>query len=371
MSNSQQNSANIINQPQIAFEDNPNFNEWLNGKFARVVFKDDELGEFSYDAADVIYKTDYKNYEELLDAYNNSEEAEDVLRKTAYLKLKNDVCGHYPPLIAYACSRVYSSRNYKEKLERLRDVWESAVYVMYALIIAEYRALGLNFKQAGIASLARLLDEGIKNRLETIDKLLDYAKQNGKRLACKNLLSVKARRDIEELNKLVRNEFSHIQSLSEGQAKTLFLSVLPKVKSALEDLKTLEKIGLMRWIGSKGSVNDQIFEEFYGAELEPRDKNINIADNKYNSWRPKLQDSYTLIEVKEKLWITSPFIYIKFEDTHGHRSEIHFLKRKKGTLNLRNLDACQLQFEAQDSSNQEEITAKQFKQDFQELDSLF
>jgi hypothetical protein len=356
-------------QSQADFEDYPEFNEWLNSKYGVVRFVTRD-GEYTYDAADVLFKTDRKAYFELFNTdFQNTEAISDPLAAPEYVNLRRKVCDNYPPMIAYSCNRTFDSVKYKERLERLRDVWETAVHVSHALIIGEYRFRRLKFSDAGV-KLKLLFSDSINQRVENVRNMLDGATTCGARLLCHDLVPLAVLDGIAGLNSDVRNEISHVQSLSEWQAKALFAEILPKVRDVLLNLEKLEGMGVRRLLGIKASIYEMEFEEFAGHASRPQTRLVELEQAQLGQWGPALHDRNTLTEAQGKLWTLSPFIHINREDSRRHYPELWFLKRKHGEIDPANLNACTLEFEVMDSSNQETVEAERFKHDILDLHSL-
>ena len=350
---------------QVAFEDHPDFNEWLNSRYPTITF-----GDYSYDPAEVLFKTDPTAYAELLNDFQTLETEEDALGTPEYLSLRRKVCDNYPPMIAYSCNRVFDSVKYKERLERLRDVWETTLHVLHAFAIAEYRLRRLKFSDAGI-KLPNLFSDKIHQRVENVRFLLESAARLGVHLDCHNLMTISVLDDIANLNSDVRNEFSHVQSLSEWQAKNLFAEVLPKVKAILLNLENLEKMSVRRLLGIKGSIFEMEFEEFNGQSTRPQTRLVLVDQSQLAIWGAALQEKNTLTEVQGTLWTLSPFIYINRETSKRHYPELWFLKRKHGEIKPKKLQSCILEYEVMDSSNQETVKAEHFKADILDILSLF
>lgn len=350
--------------PETAYEDYPpEFHKWLNDKLGDVV-----VGDGVYEASEVLFKVDKTAYLSYFEEFQITPAEEDLLSTPEYLSLRRRVCDHYPPLIAYCFNRTIDAWTHQVRLGTLRDVWESAIYFLHAVVVAEYRARRLKFGDAGL-TLPRLFTDSLNHRIDNIRKLLNSARTRGDDLCSDDLIPGDVLDALEELNRDVRNEVAHVQSLSEWQAKNRFEEVLPRVKDILLSLRGLEGMGVRRLLGNKGDVFHLTFEEFYGQSLQPRNRLIEFTIDRLRDWGFVLRDTCTLTETQNKLWNLSPFIYVSREG-RGQHPELWFFKQKRNELDPANLRSCELRFEVMGSSRQETLSAERFRDDIVDLHTL-
>ena len=149
-----------FDETNIEQDENEAFNAEIDSKFGKF-----RIGGLQYRASEVLYSVDYSAYLEMQEEYRSRWIAE----------TKQLVMYRFPTLIAHNFRRMeVGSLTYHERLSRLRDVWDTVIYFLYALAVSEIRAAGHAFISTRF-SPERIRTEKIATKMEVLSDLVEYA----------------------------------------------------------------------------------------------------------------------------------------------------------------------------------------------------
>ena len=276
----------------------------------------DENGEinigqnFSALPSQILYEMDQLAYEEQLAEFSDQKKAE----------FNQLVYQNFPAPIAYFYRQTehgYDDDNHR--LQLVRSTWESAIYVLYALVLGE-----LNYRRFSLADIRIFDNTKIKNtrsgllsdrlgyKIEAMQKIIEFDRVNNNDLLVSTYLSNDIFEVLKELNH-ERNSFSHIAALSRPEARERFLELYPKVSDLLYELAFLERVYLLRFFNAEGGMNKLRFNKYSDHSLQKQNYNRTLSNEELSSFTPILSDSFILIELDGEIFNVSPFIHFQIE----------------------------------------------------------
>ncbi|HEY9651514.1 MAG TPA: hypothetical protein V6C95_12675 [Coleofasciculaceae cyanobacterium] len=301
-----------------AYEDYPDFNEFLDG-----INKDIEIdAQFEqnlvYKPSEVLYKVDDLAYEEALIKYQ-----EDKLEE-----LKQTVFDEFPTPIAYNFYRFErGSDNENQRRDFLRDTWESIIFLIYSIVVGEFRCSKLSMDGTDI-KMREILSDSLDAKLSIVSKLLKLAADKGFELSSVNIISLDLIEKLRELNKL-RNGFSHTGAMSEEQARKFILANQGDVLSVLQDCKRLSDVKLLRFNRTEGKLSQIRCEVFKGHSMNRTYKVFYLENENLSKCLKYLHPKNILINIDDAFFSISPFFHFRLTDS-GHQTKLCCYKKKKG-----------------------------------------
>ena len=175
-------------------------------------------------------------------------------RHTTYLdycsekrdEFKSTIWNEFPMPIAYSFYRAeHGYENYNQRLDFLKDTWESLVAFIFAMVIGEYRCLGLSMEGTNI-KMSHVLSDSLSAKLLVAEQLLQKSKDDKYKLESSKIIPLDVIGNIRTLNQ-VRNGFSHQAAKSETQAASIFSDHFDEVFDILQKLQGLKDVTLMRF----------------------------------------------------------------------------------------------------------------------------
>ena len=122
---------------EIAYDDNPNFNDNLDQTYTSGL---EELSP-GLTSSWLLFNTDYDLYLTLFDEYNETQREEFI--NTVYESFSM-------PIAYYLRQTQLGARDSNEQLQLLRSTWEAIIFVLYAVVISEARKYGFHLRSMNI-----------------------------------------------------------------------------------------------------------------------------------------------------------------------------------------------------------------------------
>jgi hypothetical protein len=154
------------------------------------------------------------------DAFN------DYVRREGGAALES-ACESFPAPIAIALYRsLNSARNEHERLLHFRDAAEAMILVLLAIVTGECRLRGLKLTgvtfpngkgNQEVLTAAKFVTDSVARRLGILDGIASWAATQPA-LVCSGKLPIDSIRRLNDL-KDIRNDFSHLQAMSEPEAE--------------------------------------------------------------------------------------------------------------------------------------------------------
>jgi hypothetical protein len=281
-----------------------------------VIIRNGEIiigSNFSMPPSQILLEVDETAYNEQLTEYVN-------LKKSEYSQI---VYQTFPAPISYFYQQAEKSYdNEQHRLHLLRSTWESLIYILCGLIFGE-----VNFKRFSLVNVRIFDNKRIKAdkhglmsdrlgwKLEAMQKIIEYDQCQNRELLVSTYITPDIFDIIKDLNK-ERNSFSHIAALSEQEAKTRYEELHPIVSDLLFEMDFLEKVSLLRYIGSMGDIHKIKFNKFDGHSLQRQNYNRTFTVSELPTFSPIFNDQIILLEFEALIYNISPFIHFHFEGSH-------------------------------------------------------
>lgn len=328
MSNADTLSTTSDQKTDLKYEDNPDFNAWLNDKHGVL----EAVGEnyyFSKTTAEIMSELDSDAYGAAFEEYK-AESAE--LAAQELESFKQLIFDEFPgPVAFYFYSTEKSYETNKQRLERLRDTWEALIFLLFALVVGECRHVrlplkGLKLPNGSDAKLDDFHSDKLAVKLDIVKAIFDQAAAKNIVLLCRDLVSDQVLDDIRDLNR-VRNGFSHIAALSEEQSKQFYAENIDKVMQILRGVSGLQNVKLMRYRGNGDTVFQLRCETFSGSRLLRDIQVVPIKQEHLGANAPYLQSHIIIVKHGDLIYSASPFIHFRL-DSSGHHTDLCFYKQK-------------------------------------------
>ncbi|KYF49115.1 hypothetical protein BE08_43070 [Sorangium cellulosum] len=233
----------------------------------------------------------------------------------------------FPHPIAHCLYRyLNSARTENERLQFLKDTWESIIEFVYALTLAEVRA-----RESKIAVTAtktrdfrRYLDSrNVRDRLEVVCVVYESS------VDLPLLRSTVSRTAVERMIRLNahRNEdFAHLGTLSDRQSSALIAELEPEVYSVLREVSALERVEIVRFDRPGPRRAEGVFETFLG-HASTRTVETRVMSPQIAAALIQRSSNDVFLKSGEELFPLSPIIV--WRDARGHRSELAFMKKRR------------------------------------------
>ena len=294
----------------IVFTDNPDFNRWLEENYPV------EIEEYSFKSSDVLYNMGYDWYLEALTRYS----ADPKVRLT---RIENN----FPAPIAYYFHQArHNYQNAHHRLELLRSCWESIVFFLFGLVVAEARHRQLNLKALGI-KWETLWSDKLFQKLTITENILDYVTKNGIPFGCASIIPISTLTDIKRLNR-ERNGFAHASAQTTAQRQTLYETLYPLLERVLRQLIRLEEVKVFRYHDYETPLWPRC-EIFNGCSLDGKKEIIRLSKTNYVDILDHFDATSIYAQVMGEAFCLSPFIHF-FQETHETNAVICFYKQEQG-----------------------------------------
>lgn len=310
-------------QPEpVPYEENPDFNDSLDNSYKAI-----EIAGTSFPASRVLHTMDPDAYRAALIDFRQQQEDE----------LKELVISRFPTPIANRFDKVENGcARDSERLSVLKDVWESIIYVLYALVVGEFRCMAEPFSNAKLIlpsgserlKFAQLFSDKLSDRIGITSGLLMFALEHSLDTVFTEIVSPDVLETIRILNQ-ARNGFAHDETKSEEQARDLYATYYPEVLDVLGQLQGLADVKLLRYEGTVRTALSVRFEEFVGHAMSRHYRTIQLTSAQHSKYALHLSTETVVAYYRDRIYGLSPFLYFVSRDG-GHLTKLCFFKRREG-----------------------------------------
>jgi hypothetical protein len=309
----------MSSEKELEYSDNPDFNLSINDDVGEI----DIFGE-KFSPSRILYDHKKETYRVALTEFNERQ----------FEELQQLVFDSYPALIAYnyrLSVRGPGANDPVKKFLHLKDAWEGAINVLYALAFGEIRAKNINLKAANVNHSGNpnlhfnakvIRTDKLKQRLENIKAIVNFSKTSSLGLKSEHI-SIPALDNLYDLQDN-RNHFSHTSTPTKEQAEKGIQIVQPLVEKVLGELRFLENVNIVRFESFTTTCR---FETFKGHYLNKEYEETDI---------PSEELSYVMTNPGEEIfahWEDDVFSLLPFlhfvNDGTGHETYLCFYKGKK------------------------------------------
>lgn len=240
--------------------------------------------------------------------------------------LESIVLERFPTPVAYNFRRFeVGSQELSQKLYFLRDTWESLVYLLYAIVVGEFRCSGGSLATTKF-TLDHLLSSGMNDKLDIIKKILKIAGANGPNLLCASFVTESVIQHLDKLNK-ERNDFSHSSTPSLKQIQRKIENYTNPVLSILQETMGLQNVRLLRYTGS-GTIYTLNHQLFMGHNTDHAFATMTITAAQSSTFKPYMTaNDKILAYLGDRLFSVAPFVHY-VEDDSGHYTKLCFYKKR-------------------------------------------
>jgi len=264
---------------------------------------------------------------------------------------KNDavtlICEKYPkPIALHLYRALLGTRDTKSRFESLRDTWEATIYIIYALVLGEFRANQyplkltrtqreehISVKQHKQMSIDDIYTQTLSNKLDVIEQLYDYAMLNALPLNCLRIISSDIIRRIRDLNK-VRNDFAHSESRSETKTHQYLEKTVDEVIAILRLASELKGVRLVRYLHGTKEYSKHAFEVYRGQNIGADETEIDTSIIQRLSGDKILHPQNILAIYNDHMYLLAPW-YIHIQADAGTSTRLCYYQRQdKKTKNF-------------------------------------
>jgi len=294
---------------KIEFVDNPDFNRWLVENYQVCI------EEYDYPSSEVLYNTKYENYISALSRYNADPKIE-----------LSRIEDKFPSPIAYYFFQANSNyQNDHHRLDLLKSCWESIVFFLFGLVVAEARHKKLPINDIGIA-WETFWSDRLFDKLTIIENIIDYTTKNGISFECAKHIPVATLADIKILNQ-ERNGFAHAAAKTSAQQKELYKTLNPLLEKVLKQLVGLENVIILRYYSAETPLVPRC-EIFNGSSIEGRKEGVVLKKDSYIDIIDQWNANAIFAKINHEVFCLSPFIHFT-QEAHETNAVLCFYKKKK------------------------------------------
>jgi hypothetical protein len=257
------------------------------------------------------------------------------------------VCDQFPAPVAIPYHQViHGPREPGRRLTRMRDSWEGLINLLAAMVIAEAAEIGIGVSPVEVIETASrrplkkkdLRSDRLSIRIGVLEGILENWRVAGVRSVLADVIPLGLPAELRRLN-AVRNEFSHLGTLSDAQATRLVEESRPILHEVLVDCLFLAETQLVRLIKvTPGSPPSAEVDLLNGHSTARRVRDLDLdSDTQRVVMRSGRIGTYdrVLAIVRSRCLDLSPFFYA-CDDDSGHHTRIAFFKQRSG-------DRCHLE----------------------------
>ncbi|GEM_PF-4266737 len=305
---------------RIPLEDNPDFNAYLDQQYDPV-----EIEGGQYKPSEVLNAVDPDAYRSALEEYRNHQAEQ--FQHAIFDEFPNPIAYNY-----YKAMRGYE--NERQRLDCLRDAWEALIYLLYAIVVGEFRSLGLTFDGAKVFTgptqqkplhFEHFMSDKINDKIGIMEGLLRQAADQGVKLVCADLVKDDVLTALRELNRK-RNGFSHSSALSEREAQDQFISSAEIFLALLRRVADLQSIRLFRYQRSASHALECRFEDFSGHATTRKFNTLTLNTAQFQKCAKYLNPDTIVIKIGESIYGVSPIVYFV---QRGGDSRLCFYKQNR------------------------------------------
>lgn len=295
---------------KIEFIDNPDFNRWLEENYQV------HIEEYEYPSSEVLYNTKYEDYLEALGRYNADPKIE-----------LSRIEDKFPSPIAYYFYQANNNyQNDHHRLDLLKSCWESVVFFLFGLVVAEARHKKLPIKDIGLVWKTFWSDR-LFDKLTIIENIIDYATKKGIPFECAGFIPVATLAKIKALNQ-ERNGFAHAAARTAAQQKELYKTLSPLLENILKQLIGLENVAVLRYHSSETPLVPRC-EIFNGSSIEGRKDGVILRRESYIEILDHWDTNSIFAKINDSIFCLSPFIHFA-QEPHETNAVLCFYKKKRG-----------------------------------------
>ncbi len=287
-----------------------------------------QIAGFSSLPSRILFEMDIEAYKEAFNEFIDQE----------YEELKEVVYKDYPSCIAFNLRLSEKGQDASDpvrKLLHLKDIWESIVFVINAIVWAEVRFKNINLKTTRVLvstgsggnpvyenfSQKRLLTDAIKTKIQNVKSIINHSITNNLNLKCEQI-------EIDLLDELmelqdIRNDISHHQIPSNEQAIEELKLVTPLFKEMLVKTNFLEDCKILRFESFSAKCK---CESFNGHSLNKEFDDFDFGTSQ--TYVIGLGQEQLFLKWDNEIYSLSPFLHYE-KDTLGFESFMCFYKGKK------------------------------------------
>lgn len=343
---------NYENNSEILYEDNEDFNLSIDEEYDVIT-----ICSSDFQPSKILYELDKTAYQNALQEHRENERE----------RFRQIVLDEFPTPIA--CNFHKFERGYDNEIQRLfclRDIWESIVFLIYAIVVGEFRCSKLSMDGAEAEYLKKInigviLSDSIHKKLSIIEALLKLSLDKKIELSSLKIIPLELISKLKKLNQL-RNSFSHTGAMSEERAKNFVYEHQEKVIDVLQDCKEFRTIKLLRFKKTVDSLNDLKFELFKGFSMSRIHQYFPLTDEQIKVSTPYLNKEHILVDIDNHIFSISPFCHFKLTDS-GSETRLCFYKKQIKEKEL-------FMYEIIGDGIEIELESKKFKKLVDEIDSL-
>lgn len=292
----------------VAFEDNPDFNRWLEKNYPV------EIEDYSFQSSDVLYQMGYDWYLEALERYASDP-------KVSLTRIENN----FPaPIAYYFYQATHNYQNAHHRLDLLKSCWESIVFMLFGLVVAEACHRQLNFRTLGI-NWKMLWGDRLHDKLVITEDILDHVRKNGIRFGCMSIIPIGVLGDIRQLNQ-ERNGFAHASAKTTAQQEELYVTLYPVLERILRQLIRLEEVKIFRYHDAQTPLWPRC-EIFNGKSLDGYKDFIELDKANYFEIVDDFNDKSIYAHIMGNAFCLSPFIHF-FQESHETNAVLCFYKKR-------------------------------------------
>ena len=296
-------------EKKIDFTDNPDFNRWLEENYQVCI------EAYEYPSSEVLYNTKYEDYVEAFHRYT----ADPVVELSR-------IEDKFPSPIAYYFFQANNNyQNDHHRLDLLKSCWESIVYFLFGLVVAEARHKKLPIKEIGIA-WKTLWSDRIFDKLTIIENIIDYTTKNGIAFECAKHIPVATMTNIKTLNQ-ERNGFTHAAAKTAAQQQELYETLSPLLQDVLKQLIGLENVIVLRYHSSESPLIPRC-EIYNGSSIEGRKEGVILKKESYIEILDHWNASAVFAKINDEIFSLSPFIHFT-QEPYETNAVLCFYKKKR------------------------------------------
>lgn len=276
--------------------------------------------------------------------------------------LKRAVTEEFPSPIAHYYYRFENGyENDLQRLHLLRDTWEAMIDVLHALAVGEIRFRGITLPDP--IKFAHLLSDRVADRLLNIERIVAAASAMGISLSVEKVAPQPVLEKMRELNQ-TRNGFSHSAAQSEAQARTWISECYEDVLGILDDIRTLDKCSLLRYMGHIDGTTLRC-ETFKGHGFTRTIQPIPLTADQVRDSQRFFRLGQILALNEGFLFSVLPLIFFR-EDAAGHTTKPCVFRKAHGDVPNRFI-----KFSVVGESVPFDVDRVSFKAEIDELRTLF
>lgn len=300
----------MSDEKKIELSDNPDFNRWLEENYPV------EIEEFEFPSSDVLYTMSREKYTEALARYSADP-------KVSLSRIEDK----FPTPIAYYFFQANNNyQNSHHRLDLLKSCWESVVFLLFGLVVAEGRHRKLDLKSLGI-KWEKYWSNKLSDKLIITENIVDYAKKSGIAFGCTSIIPIATLSRIRKLNQ-ERNGFEHAAAKTTAQQKVLYDELYPQLELVLRQLIKLEEVIVFRYHDAETPLYPRC-EISKGSSLTGIKDIVSIRKDNYVEIVDHFSPGSLYAKVEDEVLCLAPFIHF-YQEAVETNAVLCFYKHDKG-----------------------------------------